>query len=108
MLQKSQFASVYAEAKAAAVAAEAEFEKKYGDPWYCGFAWVNIKPGTSPFAKWLKASGFARSSYYKGVDVWNPGGSGSQSMDRKEVGAAAFAAVLQNYGVSAYMMSRAD
>jgi hypothetical protein len=32
----------------------------------CGFAWVNIKPGTSRFARWLKKSGLARTDNYDG------------------------------------------
>lgn len=32
----------------------------------CGFAWVNVKPGTSRFARWLKKEGLARSDDYLG------------------------------------------
>src|SRR5438045_1864197 len=35
----------------------------------CGFAWVNIKPSTSTFAKCLVKNGHARKDY-GGVTVW--------------------------------------
>lgn len=82
---------------------------RYNPPdWFCGFAWVNIKPGNSKIAKYLVKIGKARKSYDGGVDVWNPGGSMSQSMVLKEVGAEAFASTLQKYGINAYAKSRAD
>jgi hypothetical protein len=40
--------------------------------------------------------------------MWNPGGSFTQSMDIKEAGAQAYADVLRQHGLDAYMMSRAD
>ena len=92
----------------AARQAEAEFRAKHGEPMYCGFAWVNIKPGTSKIARTLKQRGLAHKSYYGGVDVWNPGGSNTQSMDIKEEGARAFADVLTAHGIKATAMSRAD
>lgn len=59
----------------------------------CGFAWVNVKPGTSQFARWLKAEGHARSdSYYGGVMIWV--GEHGQSVTRKEAHAKALAADL--------------
>lgn len=67
------------------------------DDGVCGFAWVNL-PGTSSFAKWLKATGQARvDSYYGGVTVsvhqFN------QSLTRKEAYANAFAQVLRDAGI---------
>ena len=96
------------EAFAAAVDAETKFKAQYGEPWFCGFAWVNIRPGNSPLANQLKKLGLARKSYEGGVDVWNPGGSFTQSMDVKEAGAEAFAEVLKKYGFKAYARSRGD
>jgi hypothetical protein len=49
-----------------------------------------------------------RKSYWGGLDLWNPGGSGTQSMDVKETGARAYAETLEKFGIKAYMMSRAD
>ena len=73
----------------------------------CGFAWVNIKPATSAFAKWLKAKGYARSdNYYGGVTIWIS--DYNQSMTRKECHAAAMAKVLTEGGYKAYSNSRMD
>ena len=73
----------------------------------CGFAWVNIKPGTSAFAKWLKKQGFARSdSYYGGVTVWIS--DYGQSMTRKEAYAREMARVFCDAGFKAYPASRMD
>lgn len=72
----------------------------------CGFAWVNVTPGTSAFAKWLKTTDRAHKSYYGGVDVWIS--EGNQSMQKKEAFAHAFAKVLNDAGIKAYTMSRMD
>jgi hypothetical protein len=73
----------------------------------CGFAWVNVKPGNSKFAKWLKANGLGRTdSYYGGVTVW--ASEGGQSLAKKEAYAYAFAEVLNKYGIKAYANSRMD
>lgn len=73
----------------------------------CGFAWVNVKPGTSAFAKWLKAKKIARTDdYYGGVCVWV--GAFNQSMQRKEAYAHAFARVLNSKGITAIARSRMD
>ena len=100
--------AIVTEAFQAARKAEADFRAKYGEPWYCGFAWVNITPGNCQMANYLKKNGHARKSYDRGVDVWNPGGSCTQSMDIKEAGAGAFAEVLRKHGIKAYARSRAD
>lgn len=73
----------------------------------CGFAWVNVKPGNSAFANWLKKSSKARpDSYYGGVTIWVS--EFNQSMQKKEVYAHAFAKVLAEAGVKAYAASRMD
>lgn len=79
----------------------------------CGFAWVNIKPGNSPFAKYLKtvevpgilAQGH-KDDYYGGVTMWV--GGFNQSMQKKEAYGGGFAGILQQYGIKAYMSSRMD
>lgn len=73
----------------------------------CGFAYVNVKPGNSGFAKFLKQQGLARSdSYLGGVSMsirdFN------QSMQKKESYAYAFAKVLDQHGIKAYSHSRMD
>lgn len=73
----------------------------------CGFAWINIKPGNSRFARFLKENELARpDSYYGGVTVWVR--YGDQSIELKEAYAGAFAKVLQEAGVRAYAQSRLD
>lgn len=100
---------IHNEAVKAAEAAAKETLDKYGDRDACGFAWVNIKPGTSRFAKQLKAAGLARTdSYYGGVTVWNPSKAMVQSMNVLEAGAVAYAAVLEKHGIDARAMSRMD
>ena len=73
----------------------------------CGFAWVNIKPANSKFAKLLVAKGLARKDgYYGGVSYWIS--AFGQSLTRKEAYAYAFAGVLQEHGIKCYAMSRMD
>lgn len=80
----------------------------------CGFAWVNVKPGTSRFAKWLKEKNLARKDdYYGGVTIWV--GAYGQSVARKEAYVYAFAAELTTQlkaagitKVSVYGASRLD
>jgi hypothetical protein len=74
----------------------------------CGFAWVNVNPGNSPFANWLKKNGYARKSYSGGVDIWIS--DFGQSVDRKSACADAMARVLQiELGLSGiYAASRLD
>ena len=73
----------------------------------CGFAWINIKPANSKFAKWLKANNIVQNrSYYGGYDIWVS--HFGQSMELKEKYAHAFANILNSYGIKAYSMSRMD
>ena len=79
--------------------------------WYveagvCGFAWVNVRPGTCSFAKWLRKNDIGHSSYYGGWDIWIS--QYNQSMQRKEVHAAAMADFLQKNGITAHARSRMD
>jgi len=103
-------ADIHAEALQAAKKAESDFIAQHGEPWYCGFAWVDVYGvrSNSKLGKALQAVGFDRSSYSKSLKLWNPGGSMTQSMDIKETGARAYADVLRKYGIQAYMGSRAD
>lgn len=82
---------------------------QYGEPMYCGFAWVDVKErSNSKLGKALQAAGF-RKSYQSGVlQLWDPAQHRGQSMDAKEVGAQAYADVLRANGIQAYMGSRAD
>ena len=82
---------------------------QYGEPMYCGFAWVDIKErSNSKLGKALQGVGF-RKSWQSGVlQLWDPAQHRGQSMDCKEAGAEAYAEVLRNYGIKAYAGSRAD
>lgn len=73
----------------------------------CGFAWIKIRPGNSPFANWLKKEGAGRTDSYAGgvsinVSAYN------QSVTRKDAYAQAFAEVLREEGIKAYAESRLD
>ena len=107
------FEAIFAEANAAAVKAETEFLEKYGEPMYCGFAWISIGDGRKPFAKWAAKNGLASPGYPKGMEISYYTIKGlkrrnTQSMDLKEHVARAFAEVLRSYDIPAYMRSRAD
>jgi hypothetical protein len=72
----------------------------------CGFAWVNVRPGTSSFARWLKRADLARRAYHGGLDIWVR--QFNQSHERKVAYARAYADVLQDAGVTAYAGDRLD
>ena len=108
MLALDNIESVHNTAIAAAQRAEADFRARHGEPGYCGFAWVKVsEKASTKLGRALKTVGF-RKEYGGGLSLWNPGGSFTQSMDIKETGARAYAEVLRQYGIDAYMCSRAD
>lgn len=74
----------------------------------CGFAWINIRPGTSSFAKWLVSNDIARKRPRGGgVDIWVS--EFNQSVTYKETYAQAFAKSLRANGFErAYADSRLD
>jgi hypothetical protein len=109
---------IVAEAKAAARAAAEDYVadwtaktggNAYGEPVYCGFAWTSIYKikGNTRLGRALAAAG-VRQSYDRSFQLYNPADWPGQSMDVKEAGARAAAAVLRKYGFEAYMGSRAD
>jgi hypothetical protein len=49
-----------------------------------------------------------RPEYGGGLSIWNPSGSGTQSITAKEDGAIAYAEVLRQHGIEAYAASRLD
>ena len=92
----------------AARRAEADFIAKHGEPGYCGFAWVTVsEKASTKLGRALKTVGFTK-AYGGGLQLWNPGGSFTQSIDIKETGAQAYADTLKEFGITAYMGSRAD
>ena len=72
----------------------------------CGFAWVNIRPATSAFARWLKKNGHASPAYGGGLNIRIT--DFNQSMARKEACAYAMAEVFRQAGINAYGNSRID
>lgn len=77
----------------------------------CGFAWVVIKPATGGFVRWLKAQNIGYKNYYGGWAVSaNPRTAPdlAQSMEIKRAYAYAFAQVLKEAGLKAYVESRMD
>ena len=83
---------------------------EYGEPMYCGFAWVDVavERTNSKEAKALQSIGFRKSHRPKQMTLWDPANHRGQSMDCKEQGAQAYAEVLRAHGFKAYMGSRAD
>lgn len=73
----------------------------------CGFAWVVVRPGNAPFAKWCRKNKASSKHYYGGEQVkWV--GEFEQSVERKCAYAYAFADVLQAAGIQAVADSRLD
>src|SRR5210317_1264745 len=81
---------IVAEAKTAAASAAAKFlaewnagtgGNEYGEPMYCGFAWINIYgvKGNTKLGKRFKAAGVER-SYDGSLQIYNPSGHRGQSM----------------------------
>ena len=109
---------IMAEAKAsAAIAAQSFLDdwnastggNQYGEPMYCGFAWVNIYKikGNTKLGRAMKHAGYEK-DYTGAYQIYNPAGYGGQSMDVKEAGARAAAKVFEQYGFTAYPGGRAD
>lgn len=108
--QNVRFLEVFQRAEAAAL----EAGRKVGDLPYCGFAWVEIRPATLPFAKWCRKAGKAGGrfgdelAYNGGIHIlWCPAGQ-VQSMDAHEAAARAAVQVLEFAGIPARSGSRAD
>lgn len=93
-MAKDNSKEIYDRAVKAAKAAVEEYRKKYGEPVYCGFAWV-VVPGNKPFGKWLMRNGLGSKHHPSGVSIWYSAWSNSQSMDLAEIGADAFANSLR-------------
>lgn len=76
----------------------------------CGFAWVEVRPGSCSFARWLVKMGFASAAYRGGVRIRMSGF--GQSYERKMAAAQAFAGVLKDSplleGVRIYPGGRLD
>jgi len=108
--QEAMFEAIYNEALESATKAEKEFMEKFGEPFYCGFAWIHLYNGRHPFVNFMKKNHPEKigKHHNKGYVIWNPANNPTQSMDVKEQGAMAFEAVLDKYGIPAMACSRAD
>lgn len=110
--------TIVTEMTAAAQTAAKEFAVEHfggTDGGACGFAWVDVYPenkGNTKLGKQeralLKAMGFRPDWTGKAFQKWDPAGWPGQSVDCKEAGAVAAAAVLKKYGFRAYAGSRLD
>lgn len=80
----------------------------YGEPAYCGFAWVEIPDGRHACVREMRKRGVGSKHWAKGWMVWSPAQYGGQSMDIHLEGARAYAAVLRAHGIPAHAVSRAD
>jgi hypothetical protein len=101
-------AAIHEEATQAAIAAETAYKAQYGEPYYCGFAWVNIWGIRANSKIGKEIAKFCKKDYTGAFCVWNPGKTATQSMDVKEQGAYAYAKVWEAHGFKAYAGSRAD
>ena len=108
-------ADMFIDGKKACLKAVDEFVEKHGEPMYCGFANIVIRPARGRLVKFLKEMGIGsngyrggwRISYYDMMPKGHRYGH-TQSMDIKEEGCNAFADALEKYGIDAMMESRAD
>ena len=95
----------------AAEAKEPQMISIKGEPNYsfpiCGFAWVNIKPGNSRFAKWLVACDLASKDSYEGGVTFRVH-QYDQSYDKKYAYAQGVASVLREAGIRASYNGRLD
>ena len=105
---------IWTEACVAGKTAVEEYHAQYGEPMYCGFSHVKIRPAKGNFVKFLKKVGIGDKGYNGG---WNINYhdimddhplSCTQSLDLREACTDAFAHVLQKYGMDAYSIGRAD
>ena len=113
MLEQEQ---LFNSAKMDAHQAVDAFVAKHGEPMYCGFASVTIKPARGGFVDYLKRHGLGGTKSYGGggyrlswYDIMeNHPYRHTQSMDLREEGCQAFADRLTASGLTAWMESRAD
>ena len=105
---------IWTEACVAGKTAVEEYHREYGEPLYCGFGHVNIRPARGKFVNFLKKIGIGDAGYNGGYNVSyydimdDHPLSSTQSLDLKEICCDAFAHVLQTYGIDAWGVGRAD
>ena len=62
-------AEIYNEAVKSTHKAVDEYVAKHGEPMYCGFANVLVRPAQGPFVAWLKANDIGDSGTYGGYRI---------------------------------------
>lgn len=103
-----EFIEIHNKGLEAAKKATEEWIKENGEPFYCGFAWVNIYvDGRTPIGKQVKKVA-EKNLAGKGYQVWNPSGHNTQCLPAKEAGAYAYEKVLRDHGIRAVAVSRLD
>ena len=108
-------ADMFLNARKVAIKAVDDFVAKHGEPLYCGFANVSIRPARGKFVSFMKKAdigdkgwnGGYRISYYDIMPKDHPY-SHTQSMSIKEEACEAFRDELRKYGLTVYAESRAD
>ena len=108
-------ADMFLNARKVAIKAVDDFVAKHGEPMYCGFANVSIRPARGRFVSFMKKAdigdkgwnGGYRISYYDIMPQDHQYRS-TQSMDIKETACEAFRDELRKYGLTVYAESRAD
>lgn len=110
-------AAIHQQASEAAQKAVDDLIAKHGSEsnafFYCGFAWVKIRPARGKFVAFLKANNLGHRGYNGGYeitpDINYPEKSACwQSMDLREAAAMAYTDVLRSHNLTASMQSRAD
>lgn len=103
-------AKAVAAGKVEAKKAADEYVEQYGEPLYCGFAWVEVSVArtNTKEAKELIAAGFSKSWKPKTLVLWNPSGHQTQSMEVMSIGADAMVRVLRQAGLNARSCWRPD
>ena len=108
-------ADMFLNARKVAIKAVDDFVAKHGEPLYCGFANVSIRPARGKFVSFMKKAdvgskgygGGYRISYYD-IMPQDHRYRTTQSLDIKEVATEAFRDELRKYGMTVYADSRAD
>ena len=108
---------IWKRARLAGSDAVMEYVEKNGEPMYCGFANIKIRPARGRLVKYLKSKDIGSTSSYGGggyrvpfheiLDDNNPYYR-TQSMDIREVACEAACTVLASYGILCFIESRAD
>ena len=90
-------------------AAATKHIEDYGEQFYCGFAWVDIRgiKGSTKLGRAMKAAGYEQ-DYTRAYSIWNPSGLHVQCVQTLLVGAKAAAKVFTDAGFKAYAGSRMD